>query len=109
MVSPPIAVYRVGNWLHRLGVPVLPKVISYLNRLLFACWIPSSASLGRGVVLGYWGLGVVLHSNCFIGEESLISQNVTVGRNGKTPGVPKLGSRVYVGAGAGNSRRHNAR
>ena len=67
----------------RLRIPVIPKIVSWVNRLIFGCWVPSSATLGKNVVLGYWGIGVVIHSDSVIGDNTLISQNVTIGRNKK--------------------------
>jgi len=98
--SPPLILYRIGNALYRMHIPLLPKVLSWANRLIFGCWVPSTATIGQNVVLGYWGIGVVLHSNCSVGDNTLISQNVTIGRNKKDPGVPRIGKFVYIGAGA---------
>ena len=40
-----------------------------------------------------------MHSDVVVGDNSLISQNVTLARYKKNPGVPRLGDRVYVGPG----------
>lgn len=99
-MSPPLLLHRIGNALHRARVPVLPKVITGIIRVLFACYLPSSASLGRGVQLGYWGLGVVIHGSAVIGEGTLVRQNVTIGTRHKGGGVPRIGAHVSIGAGA---------
>ncbi len=99
-VSPPMIIYRVGHFFYRNGVPVLPGMLTALNRLLFSCMIPSSASLGRNVVVGYWGLGIVIHKDAVIGQDCWIMQNVTIGRKAGSIGVPTLGRNVAVGAGA---------
>lgn len=98
-------VYRLANLLHRGRVPLLPTLISYLNRFLFSCWIPAKATIGAGTQFGYGGLGVVIHHDAVIGRECLISQGVTLGGGRGGPGtsgtgVPRLGDRVSVGAGA---------
>ena len=62
-------------------MPFVGKFISYLNRLLFSIWLPSSAKIGKNFTLGYWGLGIVIHSNSIIGNNCQINQNVTIGRN----------------------------
>jgi len=77
----------------------ISKCISWLNRFLFAVWIPGSASIGKGTVLGYWGLGVVIHSRAKIGQNCVISQNVTIGRNIGDIKVPEIGNNVYIGPG----------
>lgn len=74
--------------------------VSWINRFLFSTWIPSSASIGTNFKVGYWGLGVVIHSDAVIGNNCLISQNVTIGRKSKDRRVPVIGDNVYVGAGA---------
>ncbi len=100
MESPPLLIYRLGNWLHLRGFVRLGVMATRVNRLLFGCWIPSSAKIGRGVKLGYWALGIVLHSATEIGPDCWIMQNVTIGRNPGDKGVPRLGRNVMVGTGA---------
>lgn len=99
MASPAVAVYRIGNWFHRNKMKPIGKFISWMNRLWFATWIPSSAKIGKKFTVGYWGLGVVIHSNTVIGNNCTIGQNVTIGRNLKDVNVPQLGDNVYVGTG----------
>jgi serine O-acetyltransferase len=69
-------------------------------RQFFACYIPYSASLGKNIILGYGGLGVVIHGRAVIGNDCHIDQNVTIGGTSKKYEVPVLGDNVYVGAGA---------
>jgi serine O-acetyltransferase len=98
--------YRLAHALHQRGIPLVPKLISYLMRVLFSCWIPAQASLGAGTSLGYGGLGIVIHHDVVAGCDCVISQGVTLGGRGERgggssgTGVPRLGDRVYVGAGA---------
>lgn len=99
-MNPAVGAYRVGHWFHRNGLSGLGWAISWINRFLFAAWIPSSARIGRRFVCGYWGLGVVIHKDAVIGDDCVIAQNVTIGRNPGDQRVPVLGDRVYVGAGA---------
>lgn len=40
--------YRLAHWLWMHHVPVLPKLIYYLQYLLFNCSVPASCSLGGG-------------------------------------------------------------
>lgn len=100
MTTPPVLVYRIGNYFHRSGAPLLGKVFTYLNRLLFSTWLPSSAKIGSNFSIGYWGLGVVVHSNATIGENVTIGQNVTIGRNFGDISVPIIGNDTYIGAGS---------
>lgn len=99
-MNPAVLFYRLGNWFHRHRMPTLGWSVSWLNRFLFSTWIPSSASIGRRFVCGYWGLGIVIHKDVIIGDDCTVAQNVTIGRNLGDRHVPILGDRVYVGAGA---------
>lgn len=99
-MNPAITLYRIGNFLYRKKLIKLSIICSYLNRFLFSVWIPSSAKIGKNFKLGYGGLGTVIHSNCVIGNNTQINQNVTIGRNFGDIEVPKIGNDVYVGAGS---------
>lgn len=99
-MTPPILLYRIGNFFYRHHLTGLSKIISWINRFLFSVWCPSSATIGKNFTLGYWGLGVVIHSNTIIGDNCLVAQNVTIGRNFGDKKVPEIGNDVYVGAGS---------
>lgn len=95
-----ISTYRVARWLAERRLPLLPRFIDYVNRLVFACWLPHEARIGQDVVLGYGGLGIVIHQDSVIGDRVHIDQGVTVGGNGTEFGVARIGDDVYIGAGA---------
>lgn len=99
-MTPPVGIYRFGNFFYRHKFKRVAFLISWLNRVMFSTWIPSSAQIGKNLKLGYWGLGIVIHSNTEIGNNCLIAQNVTIGRNLGDKDVPKIGNNVYVGAGS---------
>ncbi len=99
-MSPPTILYRIGNFFYRCKMPVFGMFISYVNRLLFSVWLPSSAKIGNKFTIGYWGLGIVIHSNTTIGDNCQINQNVTIGRNFGDKDVPIIGNDVYIGAGS---------
>lgn len=99
-MSPSIVIYRIGNWFFRMKIKPIANFFSYLNRLLFSVWLPSSATIGKNFTLGYWGLGIVIHSNTIIGNNCQINQNVTIGRNFGDKKVPIIGNDVYIGAGS---------
>lgn len=71
-----------------------------MNRIIFGCWLPGSAKIGKNFKVGYWGMGVVIHSNCEIGDNCIVAQNVTIGRNFGDQNVPKIGNDVYIGTGS---------
>jgi serine O-acetyltransferase len=96
-----IFVYRISRWLHLRGVPLLPTILKGFNRILFSIALPPSAQVGKGVLFGYHGLGIVVHANAVIGDRVKISPNVVIGgRGGGKRGVPLVESDVVIGAGA---------
>ena len=95
-----ITFFRIGNFLYKKKIPLIPKVITYLNRIIWSCYLPSTVEAGKNLILGYQGLGIVIHSRCKIGNNCHIDQNVTIGGTTKKKAVPILGNNVYVGAGA---------
>ena len=95
-----VQLYKLSRWFYQKGLAPFGKTITGVNRLLFGCWLPGTASIGPRLVVGYQGLGIVVHSHASIGSDCWISQNVTIGRNFGDTLVPKIGDRVYIGAGA---------
>ncbi|MGA2929452.1 MAG: serine acetyltransferase, partial [Solirubrobacteraceae bacterium] len=71
--------YRVGHVLSEHGVPVLPAVMTLVVRLLFGCYIPHQARIGRGTNFAYGGVGVVVHRDCIIGRDCSIAPGVVLG------------------------------
>ncbi|OYU85814.1 MAG: serine acetyltransferase [Burkholderiales bacterium PBB5] len=95
-----LRIHRLAHWLHVRGVPLLPRVLYGVNRILFAVVLPPSVKVGRDVVLGYSGLGVVIHARCVIGDRVLIGTGVTIGGRGTLREVPVIGDDVEIGSGA---------
>jgi len=92
--------YKCANSLHKMKVPVLPRIIFYVVRIVFGGHVPYTATIGSGTSFGCGGLGVVLHPDTVIGKNCMIAQNVTIGGRSNFPEVPKLGTNVFVGTGA---------
>ena len=95
-----LAFYRVGNWCHRRGVPVVPVVMKAFTRLLLSSHVPCEATIGQGSILGYGGLGTVIHQRAVIGENVMIGTRVTVGGRSHERDVPIIEDDVFIGAGA---------
>lgn len=94
-----IKLYRLSNKLYKLNIPLLPKIIFFLIRIIFSAEIPYSCTIHKNVQLKHGGLGVVLHEKSVIGEGTIIYQNVTIGGR-ENRGQPIIGKNVYIGAGA---------
>lgn len=92
--------FRIGHFLYKKRIPLIPKLITYFNRLIWSCYLPTSLEVGDNLILGYQGLGIVIHNRSKIGNNCHIDQNVTIGGTTKKYQVPILGDNVYVGAGA---------
>lgn len=96
-----LLLHRLANKLYKLGLPVIPRVISQIARLTTGIEIHPGASIGKGVFIDH-GMGVVIGETAIVGDYSLIYQGVTLGGTGKESGKrhPSLGGNVVVGAGA---------
>ena len=97
--------YRLGRWFYMRKIPILPTVVRNITFLLFNSYIPPSADIGKRTVFAYGAIGVVLHSNCKIGEGCVIGQGVTVGaREGyfskEIKAAPQIGDNCFIATGA---------
>lgn len=57
--------------------------------------VPYQAEIGKGTVLAYRALGIVIHKRAIIGKHCRIGQNVTIGGTSGKAGVSVIGDRVY--------------
>ncbi|HIK33532.1 MAG TPA: serine O-acetyltransferase [Oscillatoriales cyanobacterium M59_W2019_021] len=96
-----ILLHRFAHWLHHLGIPFIPRMISHISRFLTGIEIHPGAKIGKGVFIDH-GMGVVIGETAIVGDGCLIYQGVTLGGTGKQSGKrhPTLGENVVVGAGA---------
>ncbi|MCV2349263.1 serine O-acetyltransferase [Paucibacter sp. Y2R2-4] len=95
-----ISLFRLAHWLLSHRVPILPRLLYVLNRIVFSIALPPSVKVGKDALFGYSGLGVVVHARAVIGDRVKISQNVTIGGRSGFFEVPILEDDVEVGAGA---------
>lgn len=95
-----LRIHRLAHALYRGKVPVVPRLLYCINRVLFGLVLPPSVQIGTGTLLGYQGLGVVIHARAVIGRNVWIGPGVTIGgRNGFFE-VPRIGDGVEIGSGA---------
>lgn len=93
-------IWRLSNRLHRWRVPVLPKLCYAFNRIVFSAVVPPGVQMGEGVLLGYKGLGIIIHRRAVIGNNVLVGAHVTIGGRGEFHDVPVIEDDVMIGTGA---------
>lgn len=93
--------YRLAHKFYKWHIPLLPRMISYITRIITGIEIHPAAQIGRRFFIDH-GEGVVIGATTIIGDDVLIYQQVTLGGTGKEHGKrhPTLGNGVIVGAGA---------
>ncbi|HEX9780236.1 MAG TPA: serine O-acetyltransferase [bacterium] len=96
-----VIAHRIAHGLHRLRVPVLPRLIMTWARVFTGVEIHPAARIGRGLFIDH-GMGVVIGETAVLGDDVTLFQGVTLGGTGKERGKrhPNIGSRVVIGAGA---------
>ena len=93
--------YRIANLLLKLKIPIPPRLISQIARLLTGIEIHPGAKIGEGLFIDH-GMGVVIGETSIIGDNVTLFQGVTLGGTGKERGKrhPTIGNNVVIGAGA---------
>ena len=96
-----IAFHRVAHALEAMQVPVAPRLIMTVARMLSGIEIHPSATIGRGLFIDH-GMGVVIGETAVLGDNVTLFQGVTLGGTGKDKGKrhPTIGDHVVIGAGA---------
>ncbi len=96
-----IFLHRFTHKLWNLKLPLIPRVLSQINRSITGIEIHPGARIGRKVFIDH-GMGVVIGETAEIGDNCLLYQGVTLGGTGKNHGKrhPTLKENVVVGAGA---------
>ena len=92
--------YRLSNFLYKIKVPLLPKIIYYLQYLLFNSRLPYTVQIGKRTKFAYGGIGIVIHGRSIIGDDCIIGQGITIGGKSKIYDVPKIGNKVYISSGS---------
>ena len=76
-----VCAHRVAHALHRLGLPLLPRVIAELARSRTGIDIHPAAVIGRAFFIDH-GSGVVIGATCRIADHVTLYQGVTLGALG---------------------------
>jgi len=93
--------HRLAHALHRANVPVLPRLISNLNRGITGIEIHPAARIGEGLFIDH-GMGVVIGETSEIGDNVTLHQGVTIGGTSRLREKrhPTLRNGVVVGSHA---------
>ena len=96
-----IVIHRFTHTIWKLKFPLIPRLLSHLNRSLTGIEIHPGAKIGKKVFIDH-GMGVVIGETAEIGDNCLLYQGVTLGGTGKSHGKrhPTLMENVVIGAGA---------
>ena len=96
-----LVVHRLSHCLYLIGVPILPRLISHISRILTGIEIHPGATIGRGLFIDH-GMGVVVGETSEIGDNVTMYQGVTLGGTGQERGKrhPTIGDNVMIGVGA---------
>jgi len=95
--------YRLMRFLAEAGVPLAPKVVGRMIRILYGADIHYEARFDEGVVIVH-GMGIAVSHAARVGSGVILSQNVTLG-DGIAPetrraGAPTIEEGVHIGPGA---------
>lgn len=96
-----ILMHRFTHRLWTWGWPVIPRLLSHLNRALTGIEIHPGARIGKGFFIDH-GMGVVIGETTEIGDGVTLYQGVTLGGTGKERGKrhPTVGNNVVISVGA---------
>ncbi|MDE2745233.1 MAG: serine O-acetyltransferase [Chloroflexota bacterium] len=96
-----LMLHRVSGALLRLGLPVLPRVLSHLGRNWTGIEIHPGAQIASPCLIDH-GMGVVIGETAKIGRRCHLHQGVTLGGTStmRMQRHPMFGDEVLVGAGA---------
>lgn len=93
--------HRIAHFVDKLGIPVLPRFISYFSRILTGIEIHPKVKIGKNFFIDH-GFGVVIGETCEIGDNVTIYQGVTLGGRSheKIKRHPTICDNVVIGSGA---------
>jgi serine O-acetyltransferase len=93
--------HRVSHALYEAGVPILPRMLANVMKVVTGVEIHPAARIGRGLFIDH-GSGVVIGETAEIGADVTLYQGVTLGGTGFQRGKrhPTVEDEVMVGSGA---------
>lgn len=96
-----ILLHRIAHFFEKVGLPYVPRFLSYINRQITGIDIHPGAKIGRDFFIDH-GSGTVIGETAEIGDNVTLYQNVTLGGTSlkREKRHPTLGNNIVVGAGA---------
>jgi serine O-acetyltransferase len=93
--------HRISHALYESGVPVAPRFLANLTKVVTGVEIHPAAAIGRGLFVDH-GSGVVIGETAEVGDDVTMYQGVTLGGTGFARGKrhPTVGDEVIIGAGS---------
>src|SRR5687767_2101892 len=93
--------HRITHALHEAGVPLAPRFMANVTRVLTGIEVHPAAKIGRGLFIDH-GAGVVIGETAEVGDDVTMYQGVTLGGTGFARGKrhPTVGNEAMIGAGA---------
>ena len=93
--------HRISHAMDQAGVPLAPRVLANVTKVLTGVEIHPAAHIGRGLFIDH-GAGVVIGETAEVGDDVTVYQGVTLGGTGFARGKrhPTIGHEVMIGSGA---------
>ncbi len=93
-----LASFRLRQWSRRYHIPLLNRILRFLQTALYGIELGNGIHLGHGVYFVHT-VGTVIGGDAWIGDRCIFMGCNTVGA-AKFQGSPRIGDRTLVGAGA---------
>jgi len=99
-----VILHRITHFFWRLRIPLLPRLISQINRFFTGIEIHPGAKIGKRFFIDH-GMGVVIGETAEIGDDVMMYHGVTLGGHGwwrDEKGAkrhPTIGNNVILGVG----------
>jgi serine O-acetyltransferase len=96
-----VLAHRISHALDEVGVPLAPRMLANVVKVLTGVEIHPAAKIGRGLFIDH-GAGVVIGETAEVGDGVTMYQGVTLGGTGFARGKrhPTVGREVMIGSGA---------
>lgn len=92
--------YILAKKSYELKIPLVTWLIKVFIRVVFNCFLPYTAKIGKNCLIAFGGLGSIVNEDFFVGENCYIGSGVTLGVTALKEGTSNIENRVYLGTGA---------